>query len=112
MDRTLTLRELKIERVEHLSETALSAIGLMNIGVTEFTRIARLLSYVSVARQEKLLDIIVELQDSVNPLVRRWVDHGLPAGVSGLLADEQSVTCPLCKSKITRVPCISCGVMK
>lgn len=116
-------RELReIETALDLPDTTLVVIGLWNMGYTDLAFVAHVLWITDTEPLEKLYVMLHSTQD---PLIRRFVDDGLPPGVYGSLAlkpgrfgvDEKEsedrevrgVKCLLCGAKVSMVPCPACS---
>jgi hypothetical protein len=108
-DMLLTGRAKKVKRVEQLTETAFSIIGLWNIGFTDSDKIAEVLAVK--ARRRPFMDAtMAELRNSRNPSVRKWVDETLPPGRYKLLPYESAVRCGACRCMVNTVPCPACSI--
>ena len=94
---------------EELSDTTVIVLGLMEMGYTDIAWIANLLQVRKIRRLENLLR---RIKTSRNPIVRRCVDAGLPAGLCRPLPFQGfKVRCPVCHSMVNHVPCPRCSVI-
>lgn len=108
-DRRNRLRPLR--DVSQLHPQVLAIIGLWHMGIRSFNEIV---SLILVGRNklwvERLCRIVDVLHHTKNPLVRQWVDEGLPPGACGPLAEPKRVLCHLCRNMVNYVPCPHCSV--
>lgn len=107
----------EIRYADHLPDITLVVIGLWNMGYTDLDEVAHLLWMVD---QKPLRQLYKMLKTSRNPLIRRFVDVGLPPGVyrplpeptgpTHELSHAHRVTCPLCHFLVDCVPCPRCSL--
>ncbi len=95
-----------IGRPEDLSDTVLVVIGLWNMGIDSLALMRKVLRP---KHPERLEALVEQLRGSIDPVVRRCIDAGLPVGLSVPLPFGDSVRCPLCSHLVTWVPCPSCN---
>ena len=108
-----------IRYAEELPNSTLLVIGLWNMGYTEIEDVARLLWIVDLKPLRKLYRILKTCHD---PLIQRYINHGLPRGVCRMLPGRPGVTggdpteetwtvrCSLCGSTVNCVPCVFCSL--
>lgn len=106
---------VKVKSVDDLSPSALAVIGLLNMGFAPLD-IVRAFQDPRGRRRRKTELKVERLLRAVrvtrNPLIREYVDHGLPPGVHGRLPWVRygnCVRCPLCRQRVNRVPCPACN---
>ena len=112
----------KISRAEDLPDTTLVVIGLWNMGYTDLELIGQLLQQEDLGPLRRLCRM---LRTTRNPLIRRFVDVGLPPGVYrpfpapvgpnvGCLPcesrDSPKIKCPICHRMVDYVPCPFCSI--
>jgi hypothetical protein len=109
----------EVQYADHLPDATLAVIGLWNMGYTDLDTVASLLWIVNTKPLKKLYKT---LKRTRNPLIRRFVDVGLPAGVyrplplapgplgGAFTALCHHVRCPLCGAQVDWVPCPKCSL--
>ncbi|MHC4718630.1 MAG: hypothetical protein ACYS5V_16800 [Planctomycetota bacterium] len=111
-----------IKSTQHLSESALVIIGLMNMGIKAVAEIEPFLLPPPSAnqtgrfiekRRSEIWELIYEIATTEDPTVRRYVDRGLPPGISTPFPWPDAgrrAMCPFCHALVSSVPCLSCSV--
>ena len=109
----------EIRYADHLPDVTLVVIGLWNMGYTDIEEVAHLLWIVNLDPLRRLFRM---LQTTRNPLIRRFVDVGLPSGVYRQLPmspgptrdlplnQVRFVRCRLCGTTVDYVPCPRCSL--
>lgn len=114
----LQQEEYDIRMADDLPELTLVVIGLWNMGYTDLKTVAHVLWIVDL---KPLRTLFKMLKTSKHPLIRRYVDYGLPKGVYRPLPligrpvndestkEQRTVRCKLCGCNVFWVPCPTCS---
>jgi len=107
----------EITRADDLSDLTLVIIGLWNMGYTDLGTVARLLWLNDRKPLQRMFRMLKTIK---NPLIRRYVDVGLPRGVwralplppgpSDATVPFTTVRCKLCGRIVRCVPCPACSM--
>ena len=98
----------KVRKVEHLADTTIVVIGMLEMGYDDIDLIAKILHRRDTTQ---LVTLLKMLEETENPVVRRCMDVGLPPGVVRQFPYGGSrLVCPLCRNKIDHAPCLRCSL--
>jgi hypothetical protein len=97
-----------VSNIRDLSDTTIIVLGLLEMGISDAGEIARILHRRDVREVKKVL---TTLRKTRNRLLRRLLDHGMPAGLIRAFPYEDSkIMCPVCRCHIQHAPCPRCNL--
>jgi hypothetical protein len=101
-------KPIRIQHANQLPDTTLVVIGLWNMGYTDLQTAAKKLLVVDERPLRRLFRMLATTRD---PLIRRYVDFGLPPGVHRRFPfADTTIRCRLCGGTVESVPCPLCAL--